>query len=137
MVYGISLIVNLVLCKYLTKSSSEHVRRPRSKPFPDYKRSASYSLDLVHSEWSVRGHPNSDPITVLRSSDCNYEHLEQLLDEEWRRYINKIVMTPISVTKQDYNSFCRGLDHDEKVFISAYDESEVSQKDIKLPIAPS
>ena len=37
------------------------------------------------------------------------------MDEEWRRYINKIVMTPISVTKQDYNSFCRGLDHDEKV----------------------
>ena len=53
--------------------------------------------------------------SIFRSSDCNYEHLEQLLDEEWRRYINKIVMTLISVTKQDYNSFCRGLDHDEKV----------------------
>ena len=60
--------------------------------------------------------PTLNPI--FRSSDCNYEHLEQLLDEEWRRYINKIVMTPISVTKQDYNSFCRGLDHDEKVFYS-------------------
>lgn len=54
----------------------------------------------------------------IMSSDCNYEHLEQLLDEEWRRYINKIVMTPISVTKQDYNSFCRGLDHDEKVHVN-------------------
>lgn len=54
----------------------------------------------------------------IMSSDCNYEHLEHLLDEEWRRYINKIVLTPISVTKLDYNSFCRGLDHDEKVHVN-------------------
>ena len=53
---------------------------------------------------------------TFRSSDCNYDHLERLLlNEDWRRYLDKIMISQQDITRHDYQHFCSGLENDEKV----------------------
>jgi len=55
----------------------------------------------------------------IMSSECNYDHLERLLlDDDWRRYLEKIMKSHHDITRTDYNHFCTGLENDEKVHVN-------------------
>lgn len=55
----------------------------------------------------------------IMSSDCNYDHLERLLlDDDWRRYLEKIMKSHHDITRHDYHHFCTGLENDEKVHVN-------------------
>lgn len=54
-------------------------------------------------------------IICLRSEECSYHHIEPLLCVEWREYLKNLILYPTKVSKKQYDHFCSGLRHDEKV----------------------